>query len=377
MPRNCSQKKLRLLASSAMSWRSSDPDHEIAVLMSGGVDSTVTAMLLQQAGWRVVGVTMKIPVMGDTAPERQFCGLEAARAAAELGAPHYFVEIAETFRECVVGPFREAYTRGLTPNPCVDCNAGLKFGAVWDLIEEELGVRHLATGHYARISRRGEYVCLEPARDEGKDQSYFIYRIPRERLPFFHLPLGELRKDEVRRLAAAAGLTAAQKSDSSELCFAGGENYRAVLGVSGQAPGPILDIEGREIGRHTGIWNYTVGQRRGLRAPGPEPYYVVGIMPEKNTVIAGPRRATMHQHVRAIRPHVLQPDCYRVGGRLTGKLRSYMHPAPCVLTVAGPDAMEVVFDAPQFAPAPGQHLVVYAPDRGVVAGGEIRNRLSE
>ena len=441
---------------------------QIAVLMSGGVDSSVTAMLLRDAGWDAVGITMKIPVVDACSIRRPCCGTEAALVCKDLGLPHYFVDTDEAFRAFVIDPFRKSYGEGNTPSPCVDCNTHLKFHLVWDLLRERLGIEHLATGHYARIdlaqnetrgypntaapveiavratrtvipaqagiqetrrsSRRPPldsrlrgndgagaasgisgfgiasrlkaegcrlkedsssaaysllptaYSLLRRARDSARDQSYFLYGVPRDRLAFLHFPLGGLTKNEVRQAASACRIFVAGKPDSMELCFAAQGDYRALLRDMPSRPGPIRDAAGKRLGEHTGLHNFTVGQRRGLRISNPEPLYVIKLVPEDNAVIVGPRTAGYETRVRAVHVNVLQPAKLSVGESLRGKVRSVGHPEPCVVTGIGTvcqtttnceDAFEVTFDPPVFAPAPGQHLVLYDADDAIVAGGVI------
>lgn len=345
---------------------SRDTDRQIIVLMSGGVDSSVTAHLLREQGWEVVGVTMRIPVACKT-DRRGCCGADAAYVCAQMQIPHYFVDVTAPFNELVIERFRNDYRRGLTPNPCVDCNTFLKFMLIWDLAEKELGIKHLATGHYAEVIdgrlRRG--------RNHAKDQSYFLYGIPRERLPFFHLPLAHLKKEAVRAIAAEIGLGVADKPESMELCFAGEGDYRAALN-HGEAPGDLLDMAGNVIGTHKGIAHYTLGQRRGLGYAAGDPRYVARIDAEHNTVTLGTRDEVHHAVVHAEQVNVLIPEQLAIGARLFGKLRSYGSPTqPCEVLQCGRELLTVRFDEKQFAPSPGQKLVLYTPNDEVVVGGTI------
>jgi len=357
--------RIQLLPPSLEPWRGDASGREIAVLMSGGVDSSVTALLLKEAGWRVLGVTMKIP-----APETDR-GAEAVQVCRKLGVPHYFADARHAFGESVIEPFRSAYAAGRTPNPCVECNARLKFGAMWDLVESAFGVSRLATGHYARVVREDGRAFLARAGEAGRDQSYFVYRVPLERLPRLFLPVGEMSKSAVRSLAQARGLPVAEKPDSMELCFAGEGDYRQALGVSKDAPGPIVDAEGAVLGRHHGVWNYTVGQRRGLGVAAGEPLYVTRIDLERNAVVLGTREQVCTRRVSAARLHVLAQELPRPGVALYGKLRSYSEPSACTVVQTNEDSLTAMFEQPQFAPTPGQHLVLYDEAGRVVAGGEI------
>lgn len=348
-----------------------EAERSICVLMSGGVDSSVTALLLREAGWRVLGVTMQT-----TSPGQCSSGDPAelgARAARALGVAHYVLDVREAFDQIVLGPFREQYLRGRTPNPCVGCNAFLKFGQVWDFVERTFGVRHLATGHYARIERASGRSCLRRGADPRRDQSYFLYWIPRRRLDFLEFPLGASSKDETRALARAHGLPAAETSDSMDFCvFGRGGDYRDYLiahDPAARRPGPILDSAGREIGRHEGLFNYTLGQRKGLPATG-EPVYVTALDTAANAVRVGPREAVFTRRVQTETANLLLPERVRPGERLFGKIRSMGEPSPCVVAAADEKSLTVDFDNEQFAPAPGQHLALY-DEQGRVAGGGV------
>lgn len=359
--------KLELISSNLAPWEPvHDAGRQIMVLMSGGVDSSVTAHLLRQQGWDVLGITMRIPVACQT-KSRGCCGAEAAYVCAQLGIPHYFIDVTEAFNELVIERFRADYRRGLTPNPCIECNTFLKFMLVWDLVEKELGIRYLATGHYAEV-RNGR---LSRGRNQDKDQSYFLYGIPRRRLPFFVLPLGELKKDEVRAIAQEIGLGVADKPESMELCFAGEGDYRAALN-DGEKPGDLVDMDGTVIGQHKGIAHYTLGQRRGLGYAAGEPVYVARIDAVNNIVALGTKDQVHHAVIYADEVNVLIPEQMQVGARLSGKLRSYGTPTqPCEIIECTDDTVSVRFEEKQFAPSPGQKLVLFNDKDEVVCGGKI------
>jgi tRNA-specific 2-thiouridylase len=371
-----------------------DKDRAIAVLMSGGVDSSVTAVLLRDAGWDVVGITMKIPLVDACSVRRPCCGTDAALVCKDLGVPHYFVDTVEAFRVFIVEPFRKAYCEGRTPSPCVDCNTLMKFHLVWDLLRDRLGILHLATGHYARIDRATDEMPprLRRAKDTDRDQSYFLYGAPREHLAFLHFPLGELTKTEVRQLASSRGIFVAAKPDSMELCFAAQGDYRELLRDAPSQHGAIRDTSGNVLGEHEGIHNFTVGQRQGLGVSSSQRLYVTKLVPEDHMVVVGPREAGYETRVRVGEVNVLQPEKLCPGMRLMGKVRSVGSPEPCIVTDVSDDTkvgsssrstsvaedgtpanlrLEVDFDPPVFAPAPGQHLVLYDADDAVVAGGVI------
>ena len=363
---------LELMEASFEAWSpTKGVDRQVAVLMSGGVDSSVTAHLLCESGWDVVGITMKIPV-SCAAFSRGCCGVDAALVCHEMGIAHYFVDVTEAFQELIIERFRDSYAAGQTPNPCVDCNTFLKFSLVWDLIEEVFGIRHVATGHYARVVETEGGARLGRGKDKSKDQSYFVYGIAAERLGRFVLPLGEYTKTQVRAIAEKLGLSVAQKPESMELCFAGEADYRNALDdAQSNRPGDLTDMAGKRIGEHKGISNYTLGQRRGLGFAGGKPLYVGRIDAGTNTVALGTREEVSRRVIRADEINVLITDGLCEGSSLYGKIRSYGDPRPCRVAAVSESGITVEFDEPQFAPSPGQKLVLYDDNDYVVAGGTI------
>ncbi len=340
---------------------------DVAVLMSGGVDSTLAAWLLKNEGFAVVGVTME---------HNASSSREAAVAAARgLAIPLYVTDLRAAFAREIIAPFVAEYAAGRTPNPCAECNRRIKFGLLWDRIERAFGPIPVATGHYARVERDGGAFFLARGRDEAKDQSYFLAGIPRERLPRLLLPLGDKTKAEVRALAKSAGLAAAEERESMEICFAGEADYRALLGSGASVPGLIVDEAGRTIGRHRGIGHYTVGQRKGLGIPSAGGLYVLRVEARNNRIVVGPRESTLHRLVRARDLNVLIPELLAEGTELVGRIRSKSGLAPCrvVRYDAERERIEVLFDEPQFAPTPGQRLVVHSPEGRVAAGGILFN----
>ncbi len=371
------QPNIRLAEPTTKPWtKGGDPSRDIAVLMSGGVDSSVTALLLREAGWNVLGITMKIPVAENCDAKRSCCGLEAGYVARHLDIAHYYIDVRESFHRLVIDPFRRDYARGRTPSPCVDCNTLFKFGLVWNFLEEQFGIRNLATGHYARIVRADVEAYLRRGEDHSRDQSYFLYGIPRDRLPCFHLPLGEMSKDEVRKLARQAKLPVARRQDSMELCFAAEGDYRTALGAE-PVKGPVLDTEGNVIGQHDGIVNYTVGQRKGVGVAAGKPMYVVRVSAEDNSVTIGPRECVETYEVSAEEANVLIPELAQAGQALHGKIRSQGEPSRCLLVQADGHNITARFDETQFAPAAGQRLVLYDDQDRVVVGGVITDRRTQ
>ena len=344
----------------------------IAVLMSGGVDSSVTAHLLKQAGWNVMGLTMKISVSCNAhIHERR--GVSAALVCNQLDLPHYFVDVTQVFEELIIEPFRRSYRQGRTPNPCADCNARLKFGLLWDFLQEKFGINYIATGHYARVVKTNGRVFLARAADKSKDQSYFLFGINPDKIERLVFPLGNLTKKQVRSIAADLNLSVAERPESMELCFTAEGDYRGLLEEAElNRHGQIQDMQGQTIGTHKGITNYTIGQRRGVRFAGGQPLYVAGIDAYTNTITLGRREEVSHSIIKANQINVLIPELLRPGQSLFGKIRSYGQAHPCrVVDAGGDENITVNFNKPVFAPCPDQKLVLYDEDENIVAGGTI------
>jgi tRNA-specific 2-thiouridylase len=344
------------------------------IALSGGVDSSVAAALLAEAGHEVVAVTLVqwLPLAGCG---RGGCGCgdleDARRVAAHLGIPHHTLDYTRVFREAVVEPFAAAYRRGLTPNPCIECNRRVRFGA---LLEEatRLGGDLLATGHYARVRRDEGGLHLLRGADSGKDQSYFLFVLGQGPLARLTFPVGEMTKDEVRRRARALGLPSAGRTESQDLCFAGPGGYRAFLREhfpEAGRPGLIVDTAGRAVGRHAGVEDFTVGQRQGLGVAAGEPRYVLAIDPATATLVVGGRADLLSGGCRLGGVSWVSGEA-PAGEGLAVKLR-YRSPAVAArLEQLGPGEWVVHFAAPQAAVAPGQAAVLYRGDE-VLGGGTI------
>ncbi len=336
--------------------------------MSGGVDSSVAALLLQQQGHEVVGVFMRNGVAGKSAQEKSCCSASDARdaglVAARLGIPFYAVDYAEEFA-ALMDHFAAEYRRGRTPNPCVLCNQQLKFGHLFR-IADDVGAEAVATGHYARI-QDGE---LRTARDLQKDQTYYLFGIERAALARTLFPLGERTKPEVRALAAEAGLSTAEKPESMEICFVTSGDYRDVVQARGGGgrPGRFVDRSGRELGRHDGIDAFTVGQRKGLPALG-RPHYVAAIDAASGDVTLVERDGLDRRSacVRGVRWIVDEPA---PGAPVTAqvKVRARHIAAPATVVADGRGGAAIEFVQPVAAVTPGQAAVFYAGDR-VLGGG--------
>ncbi len=346
----------------------------VLVAMSGGVDSSVAAALLVEAGYDVIGVAMRL---WNGPSDSGCCSLDdfvdARRVAARLGIPFFVMDFSDLFERHVVRPFAEDYLRGRTPNPCARCNQFVKFDALFSRAQA-LGADFLATGHYARLVRgpEGEW-HLHTARSRDKDQSYFLFGLPRQRLAQILFPVGDRTKQEVRALAREKKLPVAEKPESQEVCFVPRRDYAEfVEKYTGQAgaPGPIVDENGAVLGVHDGIHRFTIGQRRGLRVGGGRPRYVVDLDPNTGTVRVGDRTATLAQGLRAIQVNWLVSRLPEPGEQLTVKIRSRFNPTPVVVESA--DATTFVVRAPGRLQAvtPGQVAVLYDGDR-VVGGGWI------
>jgi tRNA-specific 2-thiouridylase len=345
----------------------------VAVGMSGGVDSAAAAMLLRDAGYEPIGVTMRLwHDPGAAAAERSCCAPETvrlARASAHaLGIPHITLDVAERFRSRVVADFVDGYAAGRTPNPCVTCNGVVRF-AILDEVARLVGAYGLATGHYARIERRsGGRAGIAAARDLDKDQSYMLSMLSGPLLDRLIFPLGDLTKAETRELAHGAGLPAADAVESQEICFVGEGGYRDFLARNAglaALPGPILDPDGRRLGTHQGYWRYTVGQRKGLGIASERPLYVLRTDPARNAVWVGPRELLAVDRLRlepAIVHDSLEPGPLEIRVRYRGR------PLRGVVAESGADAVDVALAEPAHGVAPGQTAALYRDGRLVAAG---------
>lgn len=348
------------------------PDLEgkrIVVAMSGGVDSSVVAALAHATGAETVGVTLQLYDHGAAIGRAKACcgsrDIADARAVCDrLGIAHYVFDHESSFRESVIDRFADEYMAGRTPIPCVRCNEGPKFTDLFRFARE-LGADCLATGHYVRRVMGANGAELHRAIDPARDQSYFLFATTQAQLDYLRFPLGSLPKMRVRELAAELGLAVAAKPDSQDICFVPDGDYAGLvrkLRPDAAAGGDIVDADGRKLGEHRGIVNFTVGQRRGLEIGGSaEPLYVVRVDAERRQVVVGPRAAL------AVGAAVLS-DINRLGpldGPLTAKVRSMAKPVPARLC-----GDRLVFDAPEYGVAPGQAAVCYAGDR-VLGGGWI------
>ena len=348
---------------------------KIAVAMSGGVDSSVTAALLQREGHEVIGITMRLFSSCKTGPGT--AAHDAAVVAQHLGIPHQVVDFEADFTTLIINDFIQEYHCGQTPNPCVRCNRYIKFGLLLDKALE-VGAEALATGHYVRRTCDPDGLChLRQARNIRKDQSYFLFTLTQERLGRILFPLGEIEsKDEVRRLAREFGIPVAEKSDSQEVCFIPNDDYVAYLegsGHLGTTAGEIVHLNGKVLGRHNGTHRFTIGQRKGLGIAWTEPLYVVGIEPDSRRVIVGEERHLYAGGLRAEEASWLIEPAVTIF-EATCKIRYRHQPVPCRVELREGNRCEVFFHEQQKSVTPGQSVVFYRDDE-VLGGGRIVSAL--
>lgn len=345
------------------------------IAMSGGVDSSLAAKLMKDRGFECIGCTMKLYDNEDAGVERSrtCCSLddvEDARSVAyKLGMPFYVFNFTRDFMDTVISKFIESYEKGITPNPCIDCNRYMKFDKLYERARI-LGCEYVVTGHYARIEYDGERYILKKSLDETKDQSYVLYSLTQDQLAHTQFPLGALKKTEVRAIAAESGFVNADKPDSQDICFVPNGDYARVIELhtgKRSAEGNFIDNNGNVLGRHKGIIHYTLGQRKGLGISSAEPLYVCKICSESGDVLLGSNADLFSRNADVLDFNWIGGSAPTEAFRCKAKIRYRQPEQWATVTPTGENAVRITFDEPQRAITPGQAAVLY--DGDVVLGG--------
>jgi tRNA-specific 2-thiouridylase len=351
---------------------------KVVVGMSGGVDSSVTAYLLKKQGYQVIGITMKLTCEDENYKTKATIE-DAIKVAKKLEIEHHVVDFTKTFQENVIDYFIDEYKIGRTPNPCVECNKYVKFGALLDKAHE-LGAYYVATGHYAKVYYYEDYkrYVLEKADTDGKDQTYTLYHLKQNQLQHILMPLGVYEnKKAIREIAKKIGLIVAEKGESQEICFIEDDDYNKFLKENADykiIPGDFVDIKGRVVGRHKGIINYTIGQRKGLGLALGKPVYVVEIKPKENIVVVGENKDVFGQELIATHNNFITMDHLETPIDADVKVRYNGTAQKAKLIPLNENTLKVVFYEPVRGITPGQSVVFYN-DNLLIGGGIIEQKV--
>jgi tRNA-specific 2-thiouridylase len=337
------------------------PQKRVAVAMSGGIDSSVAVALLKNQGYHVFGITMIL----HSKPDKERSST-LKQVTESLGIPHHTIDLRRHFRRHVIKPFCSEYGQGRTPNPCIACNQYIKFGLLLNKARK-MGADYLATGHYARIETGTNDYRLLKGVDHGKDQSYFLYTLGQEQLRYLLLPLGELYKNQVRRIARELGLSDSVGHESQDICFIPDNDYRSfIAGYVPCQPGDIVDTNGKVIGKHSGLAYYTVGQRQGLGLASDKRFYVLKLDAKNNRLVVGSQSYLLSNSLTANQLNWIFGKSPQDGDGITAKVR-YKSPEAAASLHLDQDTAEVSFSQPQRSISPGQAVVFYQGE--VLLGG--------